>query len=84
MPPTFRRQVFDALHSLSHPGIRVTEVCQWTCQCIQFQRNKVHRHTVAPLPTFNAPDAQFDHIHIDIVGLLPSSNGYSYLLTCID
>ena len=90
--------MFDALHSLAHPGIRATQhlpthyvwpginsdVCQWTRQCIQCQRNKVHRHTVAPLSIFNTPDARFDHVHIDIVGLLPSSNGYSYLLTCID
>ena len=99
VPPTFRRQVFDALHSLAHPGICATQhlltthyvwpginsdVRQWTHQCIQCQRNKVHRHTVTPLSTFNTPDARFDHVHTDIVGPLPSSNGYSYLLTCID
>ena len=99
VPSPFCRQVFDALHSLAHPGIRATQhlltthyvwpginsdVRQWTRQCIQCQRNKVHRHTVAPLSTFNTPDARFDHVHIDIVGPLPSSNGYSYLLTCID
>ena len=30
------------------------------------------------------PDARFDHVHLDLVGPLPSSAGQSYLLTCID
>ena len=41
-------------------------------------------HTVTPLSTFSIPDARFDLIHIDIVGPLPPSEGYSYLLTCVD
>ena len=28
--------------------------------------------------------ARFDHIHLDIVGPLPPSQGYRYLLTCVD
>ena len=34
--------------------------------------------------TFNVPDARFNHIHVDIVGPLPSSRGYNYLLTVVD
>ena len=37
-----------------------------------------------PLSSFPVPDARFDNVHIDIVGPLPLSNNYSYLLTCID
>ena len=39
-----------------------------------------------PLTTNAAPDAQFDMVHIDIVGPLPPSHGftYMYILTCID
>ena len=44
----------------------------------------MQRHTNAPLSTFAAPDARFDHIHLDFVGPLPSSNGYTYILTCVD
>ena len=39
---------------------------------------------MTPFGTFATPDAQFDNIHIDIVGPLPPSNGYVYILTCID
>ena len=48
------------------------------------QRSKVQRHTSAPLSTFATPDARFDHVHVDLVGPLPPSNGYTYLLTCVD
>ncbi|ROT72546.1 Gag-Pol polyprotein [Penaeus vannamei] len=34
--------------------------------------------------TFPIPDERFQHIHIDIVGSLPSDDGYSYILTMID
>ena len=38
----------------------------------------------SPLGTFATPDARFEHVHIDLVGPLPPSKGFSYLLTCID
>ena len=99
VPLLFRRAVFDALHSLSHPGVRATErliasrytwpnikadVCRWAQSCLQCQRSKVQRHTITPLATFSTPDARFDKVHIDIVGPLPPSRGFRYLLTCID
>lgn len=96
VPKRFRYQIFTLLHALARPGVRATQrlvasnfvwlnintdVRKWTRQCLQCQRNKTHRHTVAPLATFATPDARFDHVHVDIVGPLPTSNGYSYLLT---
>ena len=99
VPGKFRRAVFDCLHSMSHPSIRTTQqlltaryiwpginrdVHKWAQTCLQCQRCEVHRHTVTPLGTFATPDARFDNVHIDIVGPLPLSNGYHYLLTCID
>ena len=99
VPKSFRRAIFDSLHSMSHPGIRATQrlvtsrfvwpsvntdVRRWAHSCLQCQRAKVHRHITAPLATFVTPDARFDHVHIDLVGPLPPSNGYIYLLTCVD
>ena len=99
VPAAFRRAVFDSLHSLAYPGVPATQrliaerfvwpgmntdVRKWTKSCLQCQRSKVHRHTVTPLSTFATPDARFDQVHIDIVGPLPPSRGYTYLLTCID
>ena len=99
VPPSYRRHIFDQLHSLSHPGIRASQqliterfvwpginkdVRQWARSCSKCQEAKVQRHVTAPSGTFLAPDARFDHIHIDIVGPLPISNGFRYLLTIID
>ena len=99
VPPQFHRQVFDALHSLSHPGIRATQglvtsryvwpginkdVRDWTRTCLQCQRAKVHQHTSIPIDQFPPPDARFTHVHIDLVGPLPPCQGFTYLLTCVD
>ena len=99
VPSSWRRTVFDSLHSLSHPGIRATQrlltaryvwpginidVRRWARSCLQCQRSKVQRHTITPFSTFATPDVRFDKIHIDIVGPLPASKGHTYLLTYID
>ncbi len=99
VPSEFRHAVFDLLHSLSHPGIRATQklltdryvwpninadVRKWTRSCLECQKSKVQRHTITPLSTFSTPDARFDHVHVDLVGPLPPSKGYTYMLTCID
>ncbi len=99
VPATFRCKVFDQLHSLSHPGIRATQaliteryvwpginkdIRDWTRSCVPCQKAKITRHTITPIGTFSTPDARFDHVHIDIVGPLPPSQGFKYLLTCID
>ena len=55
-----------------------------TKQCIPCQSYKIHTHTEAPLERFDIPHSQYDHIHVDLVGLLPPSNGYSHLLTVLD
>ena len=99
VPAVLRRRVFDSLHRLSHPGIRSTQrliserfvwpcmqrdIRQWTRACHSCQRTKTGRHTAAPLGTFPLPDARFQHIHVDLVGPLPTSAGFRYLLTCVD
>ncbi|BHF59912.1 hypothetical protein SprV_0100287300 [Sparganum proliferum] len=99
VPPSLRRKVFSSLHNLSHPGSRATDklvsdlfvwpamhkdLKAWTRACIPCQRNKVQRRNKAPIGTFPTPDARFSHIHLDVVGSLPLSNGCSYLLTCVD
>jgi hypothetical protein len=45
---------------------------------------KVSRHTVTPLGDFTPPAARFLHVHIDLVGPLPTSAGYTYCLTAVD
>ena len=56
-----------------------SDISKWVQACIQCLRWKVQRHTVTPLSTFTTctPDAWFNRIHLDIVGPLPSSNGFT-------
>lgn len=99
VPKSHRNTVFSALHNLSHPGKKVTvklisdrfvwpdmknEISKLTKACIACQKSKVSRHVRAPLAEFIVPTQRFTHINIDLVGPLPSSQGMSYCLTCID
>lgn len=99
IPVKLRRHIFDSMHGLSHPGVRATrkllaqryawpnmnkDVQLWVKTCIPCQRSKVGRHTRTPLQPFLPPRARFDHVHVDIVGPLPPSQGYKYILTCVD
>lgn len=99
LPSSLRRKIFDRLHSLSHPGPKasarlvsdrfvwpnINKDCRnWAKSCLNCQRSKVTRHVSSPLGQFSTPSHRLRHIHIDIVGPLPSSNGYSYILTAID
>ncbi|GFT31235.1 integrase catalytic domain-containing protein [Trichonephila clavipes] len=34
--------------------------------------------------SFQEPSQRFDHVHLDLIGSLPPSNGYTYCLTMID
>ncbi|BHF61467.1 hypothetical protein SprV_0100444100 [Sparganum proliferum] len=99
VPASMRQAVFQTLHGLSHPGIRASQkllaerfvwsgmnkdVKAWARSCLSCQRNKVQRYNKSPPGTFPSPDARFSHVHLDVVGPLPPSNGFTHLLTCVD
>lgn len=98
LPPEFRKPAFQALHNLSHPGVRGTrkivtkryfwpsmnvDIPTWSRTCIPCQRSKIHRHTQAPMAQFQKVD-RLHQVHIDIIGPLPTSENYRYCLTMID
>lgn len=99
VPTEMQRRIFDVIHSISHPGIRATRkmiaeryvwhrmgtrITAWCRECIPCQRSKVHRHVKAPVMKIKVPEAPFAHVHVDIVGPLPASRDYIYLLTVVD
>lgn len=99
VPTELRRQVFRSLHSLSHPGINATtklvtdryvwpgvnkDCREWTKSCHPCQTAKTTRHVTPALGSFQLPRLRFQHIHIDLVGPLPPSDGYRYCLTAVD
>lgn len=99
IPKEFRQEVFNSVHSLSHPSVRTTrkklshlyfwpnmnkDINLWTTTCVQCQKQKIHRHVKTPIENISVPRGRFRHVHVDIVGPLPSSNGNKYILTAID
>lgn len=99
LPKDFRRIAFDTIHNLSHAGIRTTrkmvterffwpgmnsDISKWAKACVNCQRAKVSRHTIAGYESFQQAD-RFHHIHVDIIGPLAiSPDGYRYCVTIID
>ena len=98
IPYAFRRQVFNAVHGLGHPGVERTrqmmtskfiwpsirqDSSRWARECLPCQQSKVTRHVTPPIGTFVVPNRRFQHVNIDLV-TLPTSNGYKYLLTAVD
>ena len=99
VPALFRRRVFDAVHGLSHPGIRTTrrlltskfawprmaaDAASWARACVLCQQSKVNRHIRAPVANFRPPSRRFSRVHVDVVGPLPPSQGFTHLLTVVD
>ena len=96
---SFRREVFNLIHNLAHPGAWSTckpvrarfvwkglnrDVRRWTPTCISCQQSK-SSDTQGPHSTSSTiSDLRFDDIHVDIIVPLPQSHAFCYLFTCID
>lgn len=61
-----------------------SQINQWSKECLNCQKSKINKHTKSPITKIKIPNGRFEHIHLDIVGPLPPSHGYRYLLTIID
>jgi transposase InsO family protein len=100
IPLDHRRRVFDAFHSLAHNGARATkrlmndrvvwpcmakDITAWARDCQACARAKVTRQPAPALQRIPVPRQRFSHIHVNLVGPLPTSKeGYRYLFTVID
>ena len=100
VPLSWRKTVFNSLHSLAHPGIRASrrlissrfvwrglaaDVGQWCRECAACQKAKITTQPTAPIHPIPVPARRFSHIHVDLVGPLPvSAGGHSHIMTFID
>jgi hypothetical protein len=100
VPVSFRRAVFDHIHSIAHPGIRATkrmisaryvwrgiaaDIAGFCRDCQRCARGKVTSTVHTQIQPIQLPVKQFSHMHIDIVGPLPASpGGCTHLLTMVD
>ncbi|GFR69708.1 transposon Ty3-G Gag-Pol polyprotein [Elysia marginata] len=53
-------------------------------ECLAGQSSKIKSHVRSPIVKIPVPEKRISHIHIDLVGSLPPSEGFTYLLTIID
>lgn len=99
IPEKFRRTVFNNIHNLAHPGVKATQTMlrnkyvwpninkdarDWVKSCLDCQKCKINKHVFSEIGEFPETKQRFSKIHVDIVGPLPISEGFRYVLTCID
>ena len=88
-----------ALHDLSHTGRRASarlvsarfvwhglnkDIVAWSAACVTCQQAKIHRHVRSAPEKIPVPDSRFQSVNVDLVGLLPPSQGFTHLLTVVD
>lgn len=99
VPNDWKQIIFEKCHNFSHPSIRSTkklisdrfawenmkkDITYWTKTCKECQKSKVQTHIKTNVQKIIQPTKRFSHIHVDIVGPLPTSNEHKYLFTIID
>ena len=99
VPEKLRYKLFESYHGISHPMYKATkkliaanyfwpsmatDIQHWCSSCPQCQPSKITRHVKTAPQVIDMPKKRFAHLHIDLVGPLPLSNGYTYILTMID
>ena len=99
LPSILRRQIFDAVHSFSHPSANSTtrlitnkyvwegmrkDIKKWVRECHKCQISKISTHVESGIQPYDNVPIRFANIHMDIIGPLPPSDGYKYILTIID
>jgi hypothetical protein len=61
-----------------------TDITAWAKACLGCQQAKIHCHVQVPPQHIPVPSRRFSHIHVDLVGPLPASKGFTYLFNIID
>ena len=99
VPSSLQRAVFEHIHNVAHPGVRATRrliasrfvwahmakmVGTWARECINCQQSKTTKHVHLQPAVIPVPARRFSHVHIDLVGPLPQSSGFTQILTMMD
>lgn len=97
IPKTHRRAILEQLHGIAHTGVRATQrlissrfvwpsmkkdIAKFVKCCVLCQTSKIHRHTVAPLGSFDLPKSDsttFTLIWLDRFRLLTVARIFSQL-----
>ena len=52
--------------------------------CLDRQRTKVARHVRPPVQRIDLPSWRFSHVHVNLVGPMPSVGSYTHVFTVVD
>ncbi len=99
VPLSFRKVVFKALHNTAHPGVLASkqlistrfvwkgmakDITAWCRDCQDCAPSKVTAHARMAVQPIEIPSRWFSHIHLDLVGPLPTSeDGQTHLFTMV-
>ncbi len=99
-PLSFRKVVFKALHNIGHPGVlpskqlistrfvwkgMVKDITAWCRDCQDCAPSKMTAHARMAVQPIEIPSRRFSHIHVDLVGPLPTSKDEQmHLFTMVD
>ena len=98
LPKSLRAFVIKQMH-FAHRGVKESvrqiashyywtdmksEITRYVQTCHNCQSNKPSKNRPPHYGHFEVPDQRFTHVHLDVVGPLPQSEGYKYLLTAVD
>ena len=85
LPPAYRQAAIKALHADTHAGQQQTiKMARDRFICIVRQRVKINKQERVKPGSFPTEKTRFNTVHIDLVGPLPESEGFKYILTVID
>ena len=99
VPTTLQKSIFDAVHSICHPGVKATikllkddfywpymnrDISKWVKACTNCKKNKASRQTRSDLQPLPPPTRRFGAIHVDCVGPFPPNEDMHSLFTIID
>lgn len=99
VPKPWRDLVIRMFHQLTHPGQKETlkgvaaryywptmrkDVSQYVTLCTPCNAVKPYRMIRPPTAQTKVPDKRFSSLQVDVVGPMPESEGYRYLLTILD
>ena len=101
VPKDMRKTLFLNFHNMSHPNWKVTnklfnarstwpnlskDIKEWCKKCLEWQKSKIRRHTIAPISPTEGFPSRFQHLHMAKVGPLPAESDcpHRYILSFID
>ena len=97
LPPAFRLAAIKALQEtpMQQQTIKMArdryiwpgmgrDIKKFVKSCPVCQRVKINKHEHVKPGRFPTEKTQIKTVHIDLVGLLPESSGFRYILTAID